>query len=165
VSGGNPEKADPWENLEDLPDAELAALAQAAVSVLQWNAEGDIEDVEDMPPGALERELEDELAGHGVEDSGEAARKVVRDEEMARPVAVALLWQIAEQPELRARVDEVYRKRKDMLVVGTGVILAGAFLLLAMKLKKVKIGKEGAEVEFEPIKEGALARVLAFLGS
>jgi hypothetical protein len=52
-----------------------------------------------------------------------------------------------------------------MLVVGAGVILAAALMILVLKLKKVKVNKEsGVEVDLDKLSTGALGSVFKFLG-
>lgn len=151
-----------WNNLDALPDQEIAALVEAARSVLQWSAEEEgIEVDSELPASARTSLLQAELAERGIDNSASAAEGIVEQED-SREIGIALLQQIAREPALALRVEEVYRERKRLLVVGAGVIAAAALLILVLKLKKVKIGN--SEIDFETLSDGALKSVFGFLG-
>ena len=62
-----------------------------------------------------------------------------------------------------AEVEAAYRDRQNLLTVGIDIILAAALLVLVLKVKRVKVGKEGTDVGFSKLSDGALKSVLAFV--
>lgn len=157
------EKKLDWSKLNDLSDQALAALVESAIFVLkQSDAPGAPSPVE-MPAGPMTKALEQLFSERGVETS--AAGRVVKQSELSRPVAVALLSAIGTEPALAQEVERVWRERGGMLVVGTGVILSAALLFLVLKLKKFKASKkDGVEVDFDKLSDSALKGVFKFLG-
>jgi len=153
---------DVWGDLNSLADEELQLLTAAAMHVLETGGDGGARDASRMPEQALTREVREALAAEGIDtDTGDAER-IVTDEAVSRPVAIALLSELATEPELKSEIERAYEARRDMMVVDGGLILGGALLLLVLKLKRVKIGDN--EVEFYEAKEGALAQIRGFLG-
>ena len=154
-----------WERLDALSDSELNALVAAAASVLAENAEGDeAEETLSMPPGPAARELRSLLDGAGVPVDEAEAERLVTDEAASREVALAVLRELGKEPEVAAEIEEAWRARRGMMVVEGGVLIGAALLLLVMKLKRVSVKREGAEVEFYEAKGGVLAAIKGFLG-
>ena len=50
-----------------------------------------------------------------------------------------------------------------MMVVDPGTVLAAAVLLLVLKLRRVKVGREGVEVTLDPVRQGMLGFVQQLL--
>jgi hypothetical protein len=153
-----------WNNLGGLPDDQLNVVAEAALTVLQRRAdEGDaayVEELTSMPPGPLGRELRAALAENGLGASEDQARQLVN----SREAALAVLEQIAREPELARAVEQVLCERQGMMFVEPGTLLAGALLLLVIKLKRVRVSREGADVEFRDLKADVLEPVRKLLG-
>ena len=156
------EKKIDWNNLNDLSDQALAAVVESAIFVLKQSDTPGAPSPTEMPAGPMTKALEQLLAERGADTS--AAGRVVKQNELSRPVAVALLSSIATDPALAQEVERVWRERGGLLVVGTGAILAAALLFLVLKLKKVKANKGGVEVDFDKLSTRALAGVFKFLG-
>jgi hypothetical protein len=151
-----------WTKLDELSDPALASLVESAIFVLrQSDTPGAVSPTE-MPAGPMTKALEELLHEHGADAS--AAGQIVKQRELSRPVAIALLGEIATEPVLAQEVERVWRERGGLLVVGSGTILAAALLFLVLKLKKVKVDKSGAEVDFDNLSEGAIEKVFKFLG-
>jgi len=148
-----------WNDLEALTDAQLSALVDSALFVLGLSAESDAALPADMPAGPLARALENQ----GLD--AETASRLARDDALSRPVAIAVLRQLAAEPALAEAVERAWRERSGLLVVDAGVILGAALLLLVLKLRKVKVHpKEGVEVELDNVSATALGSVFKFLG-
>jgi hypothetical protein len=157
----NEKKLD-WSKLNDLSDQALAAVVESAIFVLKQSDTPGAPSPTEMPAKPMTKALEQLLGERGADTS--AAGRVVKQNELSRPVAVALLSAIATEPVLAQEVERVWRERRGLLVVGTGGILAAALLFLMLKLKKVKATKDGVEVDFDKLSTGALRSVLKFLG-
>lgn len=146
---------------DELDDAELRLLLQAATSVLTESADDEAKatDLVEMPASAAAAEI-----GAMLSDSGDDASRLVDDPVADRALAVALVREVCAIPALRDEVDEAYVARKRMLVVDPGSILAISLLLLVLKLRRVKVGREGVDVELDPVRDGALKLVGKLLG-
>jgi len=133
-----------WQRLDELPDNKLRLLVASVVSVLQDSADQDdasMEGVAAMPPGPLSRELQTVLAENGVAVSESQASQIME----SRPFALLLLQQVAQQHDLAREVEHACQERQRMLVVDGGIILAGAVLLLVIKLKRIQANKKGVD--------------------
>jgi len=150
-----------WSKLNELSDQELASLVESAIFVLKQSDVPGAPSPTEMPAGPMTKALEQLLGERGADRS--AAGRVVKQRELARPVAVALLTAISTEPALAQEVERVWRERGGLLVVGTGAILAAALLFLVLKLKKVKANKGGVEIDFDKLSTGALGSVFKFL--
>ncbi len=157
------EPAELWSRLDDLTDVEVAALTQAAIHVLE--AGGDdpsLREVETMPTRPLTATLEQELSARAITEP-EIARRIVSDHSLSRPIAINLLKTIAADPVLAEEVAAAYRARQKLLTVGVDLILAGALLLLVLKVKRVRVGKRGVDAEFSELSDNAIKSVMSFL--
>jgi hypothetical protein len=153
----NEENTSVWTRLESLSDSELRALVEASIDVLQQDGAASVEDdMLELSPSGLRRQLRSALVENGVEADERAAEQVLERTEMSRPVALALLEEIAREPALAQEIEAAYRAREGMMVE-PATLFAGALLVLALKLKRVKVGD--VDVSFYPMKERALTAV------
>ena len=145
---------------EDLDDAELRLLLQAARSVLAESADDEAEAAElvERPPAEAAADV-----GVALGRSGDVDR-LVDDPEADRALALALVGEICAIPALRDEVGEAYAARKGMMVVDPGSMLAVSLLLLVLKLRRVRVGRDGVEVQLDPVRNGALKLVGNLLG-
>jgi hypothetical protein len=97
-------------------------------------------------------------------DSSVAVDRLVDDPEVDRALAIALIQELCAIPALRDEVGEAYAARKGMMVVDPGSVLAVSLLLLVLKLRRVRVGREGVEVTLDPVRGGALKLVGSLLG-
>jgi len=163
VNNANEEPVDIWGRLDDLDDAELAMLVEAAASVIADNTnEAGARIYLEMPPRPAGQILKSTLADAGVAVDDEEAAELVRDEVVTRQLAVHVLRSLAQQPVIAAEIEVAYRARQRMLVIDAGVISAAALLLLVLKLKRVKIG--GVDVSFYDARQSALDSIRRMLG-
>jgi hypothetical protein len=160
-----PDEPNVWERLDDLSDHELEGLVAAAISVLEEGADDpSLQNVADMPPGPTASELRSLLGGAGVEAEQAELEQLVTDEATARELALATLRELGREPQLAAAIEEAWRARSGMMIVDAGFVIAGALLLLVMKLKRVQVGKGEVDVEFYEAKSETLGAVRRLLG-
>jgi hypothetical protein len=152
-----------FDHLDDLSDVEIAALTQAAIHVLQIGSNDEsVRDIEAMPTRPLQGRLQEELATRSVTDQDVASR-IVSDKTLSRPIAIRLLTTIAADPAIAAEVETAYHKRQKLLTVGVDIILAAALLFVVLKIKRVRVGKAGVDVEFVKLSDTAIKSVLSFV--
>jgi hypothetical protein len=153
-----------WNKLDDLPDNQLRLLLASAMSVLQRIADEEdtalVEEVAVVPPAPLTQELQALLIESGVKVNPAQAEQLT-DSRLAMLLA---LKQIARQPELVRRVEGTFQERRRMLFVDPGTILAGAVLILVIKLKRVRADRGGVDIEFRDLKSDMLGAIRKFLG-
>jgi hypothetical protein len=149
-----------WSRLDELSDPQLAALVQSAIFVLKQHEASD--SPADMPPGPMTKALAPLFAEEGVDPS--AAEQVVKRKELSRPIALALLGLIGADPVLAKEIEQVWRERSGMLIIGTAAILAVSLLLLVLKLKKVRAGRDGLEIDFDRVATGSIGAVAKIVG-
>ncbi|MDO8654152.1 MAG: hypothetical protein Q7R66_18425 [Undibacterium sp.] len=152
-----------WNKLDELTDPELATLVESTIFVLKRSDESASATAAEMPASAMTKALEKSLSERGMDAS--VADSIVKQAKLSRPIAIILLQEIAAVPALAHEIEGVWRERNGMLVVGAGVILAAALMILVLKLKKIKVNKEsGVEVDLDKLSTGALGSVFKFLG-
>src|SRR5262249_35845357 len=98
-----------WSKLDQMSDQGLATLVDSAIFVLKQSEVGGGPAPTEMPASVMTKALEQLLAERGA-DSG-AAVKVVKQAELSRPVALALLSTIATEPALAQEIERVWRER------------------------------------------------------
>ncbi|WP_433042586.1 hypothetical protein [Dactylosporangium sp. CS-033363] len=154
---------DVWDRLGELSDDELTTLVAAAGHVIADLADdAAAAEVPLMPVGHLGAELAGELRAADVDTEPDEVTALLRDRDRARALAVAALRPLAAEPELAAEVAAAYEARRGMMAVDGGLLLGGALLVLALKVKRIKVGK--VDVSFYEARAGALAQLRAFLG-
>lgn len=152
-----------WSKLDQMSDQGLATLVDSAIFVLKQSDVGGGPAPTEMPASVMTKALEQLLADRGA--NAGAAVKVVKQAELSRQVALALLSTIATEPALAQEIERVWRERGGLLFVGTGVILSAALLFLVLKLKKVRVNKkDGVEVNFDKLSTSAISSVFGSLG-
>lgn len=151
-----------WDAPERLDDSDLRAAVRAAGSVLYRR--GDVEDdPQEMPQSVLVSQLREALEVEGLALSREDAMELAK-EPMARPVAEAVLREVGGDPELRDAIERARRAAEELMVVDPGTLGVLALLLLATKVRRVRVGRQGIDVEFDQVKTGVVSRIGALLG-
>lgn len=146
---------------DELDEADLRLLLQVIASVLAESAADDEEAADLVAMPASEAAAEVGASIGGAED---AASRLVEDPAADRALALELVRQVCAIPALRDEVDEAYAARRRMMVVDPGTILAVSLLLLVVKLRRVKVGREGVEIKLDPVRDRALKLAAALVG-
>lgn len=146
---------------EELDDTDLRLLLQVATSVLAESADDQDEaaDLAELPPSEAAAQV-----GATLGEPEDVASRLVDDPELDRVLALGLVREVCAIPALRDEVDEAYAARKRMMVVDPGSILAVSLLLLVIKVRRVKVGREGVDIELDPVRNGAVTLVGKLLG-
>lgn len=149
-----------WGRLDELTDDELSTLVAAAAHVVADLA-GE-PDAPQLPVALAGAALAGELREAGTDADPDEVTALLQDGSRVRRLAVAALRPIAAEPDLAAEVAAAYRARREMMAVDAGMVLAGALLVLALKVKRIKIGK--VDISFYEARASALEQLRAFLG-
>lgn len=166
MSGGRSEpgvETPVWDRLESLSDQQLSTLVESALFVLEQGGDGEGPSPAALPAGAMAEALRGLLRERGADER--VAARITGETALSRPLATLILTELATEPALAREIEAVWKKRTGMMAVGAGVILAAALLALVLKLKRVKVqGAKEVDVQFDKLSDGALGRVLKFLG-
>jgi hypothetical protein len=155
-----------WTALDRLSDDQLTALVAATIDVLEdadTEAEEDL-GVTSLPPSVVREQLEGELRSAGVAIGDQQATELTEHGPRSRSVAIAVLEQLGDQPALRSEIESAYAERGGMMIVDGGILTGAALLFLVMKLRRVRVGKDGIDVEFNEFKPGMVDAVKGLLG-
>jgi hypothetical protein len=148
-----------------LDERQLGLLVESAASVLGDIDRESADEVIGLPTGALTAELKSALASEGVQADDSRVRELIMSQQADRELALAFVRQICTIPALCAEVNAAYEDRTRMLVVDPVTILAVSVLVLVIKLRHVRVGRDGVEVKLDPIKGGMLDSVRQLLGA
>ncbi|MEV2224427.1 hypothetical protein AB0E01_31755 [Nocardia vinacea] len=110
----------------------------------------------DLPSTRAEKELTDLLTEVGAVDPELAVRSLAdphRSDELTR----GLLAEAFDIPETEAIINQAYQERRSMMALDAGLITGPVLLaILLLRLKRVKLGKEGLDVELSSTGLGRL---------
>jgi hypothetical protein len=149
-----------WDKYPDFTADELRTLVAVTAQVLLESdaATGAVpQDLLDLPAGATAREL---AAALGADSA--AIRDLLDDDARARQAALSVLGEVRRHPALATRVADAYEARGRTMAVET-VLLAGALVILAIKLKEVSFTKEGVRASFTESQEAVKAFIRGLL--
>jgi hypothetical protein len=139
-----------WDRYPDLTPSELRNLVAAAAQVLAGSAGGDDalpEDPIEMSTGQAARLLTASVDGLEPEQRG-TVQELLEDDETAVELSRAVLDEVSRHPELAAEVTEVYQERTRKMTGAELLLLVGALVVLATRIKEIKAGKGGTKITF-----------------
>ena len=149
--------------LSTLTDDQLGLLTQCAVTVLAEGAGGDadvdVDELRELPAAVLAPDLAEALRAAGVPAGEQQIERLAEETTATRTLAIALLEQICAVPALRAEVDAAYTAHQRLMIADPVTIMAIGLVLLVMKLRRVKVGKDGLDVTLDPMHE-VMAKVI-----
>lgn len=156
---------EPFNHLSELDERQGQLLLEAAAGVFA-SLEGstDLTHLLELPPSALLEELRDELRMEGVADPEHISEVLVTDPMAAQVAGKELLRQIGEQEQLSQAVVQSYVDLEQLLMpVELLSAIGTAALILAIRLKRIKVVKtsKGFSVEIEA--QALSASILNFL--
>lgn len=151
-----------WSQLDELPSEEIIRLVEMTVTVLQpgWD---EARDINKMPPGPLTRMLKETLAERQVQVSDDQLKLLIDENETSLNISRELLREIATVPDLAAEVEKAYYVQKRMMVIEpVSWLLAGAVLVLAIKVKEIDLEK--GKVKFHKLSDKTIDSLCGLLG-
>jgi hypothetical protein len=144
-------------NLSTLSDDQLGLLTQCAVTVIAEGATDeagvDVAELRELPATVLAPDLAEALRAAGVPAGDQQIERLAGETTSNRTLAIALLEQICAVPALRAEVDAAYTAHQRLMIVDPVTIMAIGLVLLVMKLRRVKVGKDGLDVSLDPMQD------------
>ena len=149
-----------WNAYPNLDAADLRTLVAVTAQVLLESGQGATDFSEDLlqqSPASNAREIQSVLSQAGSTASRKQIQEALEDEELTERLARGVLDQVRAHPELADRVAREFEARKQKMTGVELVLLAGALVVLAMRIKRVKWGQ--SVVDFEPSGEAVKAFV------
>ena len=147
-------------------ERDVARLTEATIGLLLGSVEDDaLADVESIPPAVILREIVKaaESLGCTVEEATQLANVVSR-QELAPDIAKAVVAELGRNESLGQEIADSFERRSELMVVDPLTISAAALLLLVLRVRRVKLSKDGLDVRLDPLKGDVVKVVLNFLG-
>jgi hypothetical protein len=101
----------------------------------------------DISTAAASRALTPLLPGVQAADA-QVIQQLLEDEDSSKAISLAILKEVQQHPDLAQRVAEAYDERTQKLTGAELVLLSGALVILAIKIKKIRWTKSGGEIGF-----------------
>lgn len=143
----------------ELTAVELSRLVTAASQVLVEQGIGDESippDLLDMAPRSIAGLIADELRPNDA--STERVKDVVEDPASAQQLAIKVIGLVRSNEELTALIEQRYDELERKMFAPELMLLIGALVVLAMRVKRVRIGQ--SEVTFYPASDEVKAFVV-----
>jgi hypothetical protein len=155
-----------WDSYPDLSPSELRNLVAVTAQVLAGSA-GSAQlpaDPIEMSTGQAARELTGPERGLSP-DMRAAVQELLEDDDTAVELCHAVLGEVRRHPELAAEVARAYEDRTRKMAGAELLLLAGALVVLATRIKEIRVGKSGTKVTFSESGEAVKAFLAALLTS
>jgi hypothetical protein len=130
-----------WDRLDELSEGELRNVVAMAAQVLaESETAGDAEagDAMELSPLAASRQIAPALAAVDPSLSAADVQRALEDDRGARELALAVIGEIRQVPELAAEVEARLAERERKLSAPELLMATGALLVLAIKLKEIR---------------------------
>jgi hypothetical protein len=157
-----------WNDYPQLSQADLRALVAVTAQVLLESDAG----AADFSPDLLQqstvtsaRAIQTLLAQEGVDVRREQMQEILEDEDLATSVCREILDQVRIHTDLADRVAAAFEARKQKMTGIELVLLSGALVVLAMRIKRIKWGNSGTTIDFEPSGDAVKAFVTSLVKS
>ena len=140
-----------WNTYPDLNPAEFRALVAVTAQILSEFAGGSADvssEILQQSVRSSARALAPLLSEAGSTITNDSARALLEDEERAMQACRAVLDQVQGYPPLAQRVAEEYARRQQKMTGVEVMLLAGALLVLALRIKHMEWGS--FKIDFAP---------------
>jgi hypothetical protein len=154
-----------WARLHELTSREIEELVEASVYVLADIEGASYTELTMLPLDQVTAQLTEELKQADMDSVSDRASQVTHlERDQRREYSLILLQQLRET-ELAAEIEDAYNARREMMAIDAGLISGPALLaILLLRIRRVKIGKEGLDVSFDQVKPGLLSSLHSLLG-
>jgi hypothetical protein len=155
-----------WDRYPDLSPSELRTLVAVTAQVLADSA-----DRAQLPADPIEistGEAARELTGTtGVLDASErgVVQELLEDDESAVKLCHVVLAEVRQHRDLADAVAQAYQDRERKMTGAEVLLLVGALVVLATRIKKVKLAKGHPEITFSESGEAVKAFLAALVAS
>jgi len=142
-----------WNEYPNLSPADLRTLVAVTAQVLLESDTGNAEfpaDLLQQSPAAAAKTIQPLIAQAGLSVPRQKVQDVLEDEELGTRICREVLDQVRAHPELADRVAREFDARRQKMTGIELVLLTGALVTLAMRIKRIKWGGGGGLIDFEP---------------
>jgi hypothetical protein len=151
-----------WEAPERLDDDELRAMIRAATSVLARRGDVRRDDLAQMPQSVAVAELRGALESEGLALAPEDTIALA-EPTLERRVAEAVLSELGRDAQLRAAIEGARRASDELMVLDPGTLGVVALVLLSVKVRRIRVTRDGVDVAFDPVKQGVVSSLTKIL--
>ena len=155
-----------WDKYPNYSDSELRALVAITVQALM-ESEAAVsqvpEDLLEISTSAASRELLPLLQERDPSLSKQQIQNMLEDEHLSRKVSLKLLEELRKYPDLAERVAQAYELKSGKMFVTESLLLTGALVILAIKVKKISWGKGKKEITFYEAGESVKSFIVGLL--
>jgi hypothetical protein len=147
-----------WDKFPEFSTNELRTLVAITARVLSESEDAAAisSDVMDIPPRAAASDLLPELQRADPTLTASQIQRALEDEDASTQIALEILGAVRLNAALADRIAQEYAVTETKLAVPELLLLTGALVILAIKVKKIKWGQQQGEVTFfeatEPVK-------------
>jgi hypothetical protein len=142
-----------WDKYPNYTEVELRELVAVTAQVLLETEEARTEfppDLLHLPPGAASRQLLPVLQDTEPTVERDQIQHVLQDENLSATVSLQVLGEIRHYPELAARIADAYEERENRLAIAESVLLIGALVVLATRIRRIRWTEDEKEIDFYP---------------
>ncbi|MFD7735745.1 hypothetical protein ACFV6F_35820 [Kitasatospora phosalacinea] len=154
---------------EAMNGRDAATLVEAAVGALvHVDDEGlGLGDVLAMPQGVIARHVREAARNCGADEASvEQLVTAATSPDLADGLTEAILGELRTNNDVAQVIDEAYARRKDLMGIDPLTISSGALLLVALRLRRLRITRKDQvdiQIDMEPMKTGIVNAILRFL--
>jgi hypothetical protein len=140
-----------WEKYPNFSNDELRTIVAITTKILTESApsEANIDkDIMEISPISASYEILPFFKEKNLEISRKQLQDILENEELSSEICLKLLGEIKEIPKLAEKISIAYDLRKKKMAVPPEILFAAAFVILAIKIKKIHIGTDKKSFEF-----------------
>jgi len=138
-----------WDRYPDLSPSELRNLVAATAQVLAGSADRSElpADPIEISTGEAARELTASIDMLSADERG-VVQELLEDDDTAIELCHVVLGEVRRHPELASAVAQTYEERSRKMTGAELLLLAGALVVLATRIKEIRAGKGGTKITF-----------------
>jgi hypothetical protein len=157
-----------WDKYPNYSDAELRVLSTVTAQVLMDSTAASAElepDLLGISPRAAAGRLAPIIGDADVPVPRERVQQLLEDEQQSRELCLRVLGEVKQYPELASRIEEAYRDRSRQMVVTESLLLAGALVILAIRVKEIRWTDTEKGISFYESSEAVKQFVKGLIGA
>jgi hypothetical protein len=157
-----------WDKYPNFTDTELRILSTVTAQVLMDSTEATAElepDLLGISSKAAAGEVAALLGDIAPSASREEVQQVLEDEQQSRQLCLQVLGEVRQYPELADRIAAAYRERAQKMAITETLLLAGALVILAIRLKEIHWTGQEKKITFYESGEAVKQFVKGLLGA
>jgi hypothetical protein len=117
-----------------------------------------------MSSRAAAREIVPLLKGEAPAIDAGKIQEMLESEDLSTELCLKLLGEVRKEPRLAERIAAAYEARAQKMAVAETALLAGALVILAIKIRKISWGKDKKEIAFDSAGATVTAFIKQFFG-